>query len=131
MATCASEGAVRAAETAISTNGGFAAMLQLSGVAVSGSDVEQLGLTTPQFQEIALFPAAWRRFGFNDVLLVGASAVTQAMGAQDLSSAVQLFESATGVVVGDVLYRITGCEALMAGGVACAYKLMVQAPAWA
>ena len=63
-------------------------------------------------------------------LLLGASAVTGLMGSQGLSSAESLFQSAVGIVVGDVLYVITKSEPLMVAGVPCAYRLSLQEPVW-
>ncbi len=131
MATISSEGAVRAALAALCTNGGFEVSLRLPGLAVSGADAEQLGLGTPQFQDLPLGPAVWRRLGKVDSLLVGAGCVAAPMGSQEVTSAESLFQSAVGVAVAGVLYAITGSEALVVAGAPCAYRLTLQAPTWA
>ena len=131
MATRSGEGAVRAALAALCTNGGFEASLRMPGLAVSGADAEQLGLGTPQFQDLPIGPAVWRRMGKVDSLLVGAGCVAVLMGSQEAASAETLFQSAVGVAVGGVLYPITRSEALLVAGKPCAYRLSVQAPTWA
>jgi hypothetical protein len=130
MATLAEEGALRAACTALHANGGFDVVLRLPGLAVSGSDAEQLGLGTPQFQDVPVGPAVWRKVGVNKELLLAASAVTGLLGSLSFVSAESLFESAVGVVVGDVVYVITQCQALCVAGVPSAYRLKVQEPSW-
>lgn len=130
MATTSSEGATRAVVAAMCANGGFEVQLRLPGLAVSGSDSEQLGLATPQFQDVPLFPAIWRRVGVDDGLLVSAPSVNALMSTGDFTSALDLFQGAVGLVVGGVLYGITGCDALMAAGEPCAYRLTLQPPSW-
>ncbi len=127
MAMRSSEGAVRLAVASLCTNGGFEIQLRMPGLAVSGSDAEQLGLGTPQFQDMPIGPAIWRRCGKEDSLLVSASAVTALMGSQAESSAESLFQNAVGVVIDGVLYLITKSEAVLAAGGACAYRLSVEA----
>lgn len=105
-------------------------MLRLPGLAVSGSDAEQMGLGTPQFQDVPVGPAVWRKVGVNRGLLLGSAAITALMGSQGFTSADCLFEMAVGVVVDGAFYVITDCEPLMAAGAACAYRLTVEARAW-
>ena len=131
MATISDKGAVRAALAALCANGGFQVALRLPGLAVSGSDAEQLGLATPQFQDVPIGPAVWRKVGVNKALVLGASAVTSLMGSGVAASAESLFQTAVGVAVGEVLYVITKAEPLMVAGIACAYRLSLQEPAWA
>jgi hypothetical protein len=120
----------RFASTCLWTNGGFDVVLQLPGLAVSGSDAEQMGLATPQFQDVPVGPAVWRKVGANRALLLGSAGVAALMGSQGFASAESLFETAVGVVVAGVFYLITDCEPLLAAGEPCAYRLAVQAPAW-
>lgn len=131
MATISGDGALRAAVTALRTNGGFEVLLRLPGLAVSGSDAEQLGLGTPQFQDVPVGPAAWRKVGVNKDLLIAASAITGLMGSLSFASAESLFRTAVGVVVDGVLYTISKGEPLSTAGVPCAYRVTVQEPAWA
>ena len=109
---------------------GLKVTLRLPGLAVGGSEAEQLGLGTPQFQDLPLSPAVWRKLGSAQELLVGAKAVSTLMGSQAVTSAEDLFAGAVGVVVADVLYQITRCEALLVAGAPCAYRLRVAEPIW-
>ena len=131
MATISDEGVIRAAFVALCANGGFQVMLRMPGLAVNGSDAEQLGLGTPQFQDVPVGPAVWRKPGANTALLLGASSVSALMGSQGFASAEVLFQSAVGVVVGGVLYLITKSEPLLVVGVPCAYRVSLKEPAWA
>lgn len=131
MAGLSAEGAVRAATTCLTVNGGFDVVLRMPGMAVSGSDAEQLGLGSPQFADVPMGPATWRGAGASRRLLVAANAVTAVVGLASVGAAESVFAAAVGVVVSDVLYTIVGCEAVVAGGEAVAYVLKVEAPAWA
>ena len=105
-------------------------LLRLPGVAVSGADAEQLGLSTPMFQEVPVGPAVWRRTGSEAVLLIGARAIAELVGSGEAGSAESLFQTAVGVLTGGLLYVIQNAEAVTAGDVPCAYLLTLQAPSW-
>jgi hypothetical protein len=122
---------MRLAETTLCASGGFTVLLRLPGLAASGDDAEQLGLTTPAFQDVPVGPAVWRKVGVDTTLLLGGAEVAALMGSQKFASAEALFQSAAGVIVGDVLYTISNSEALVSGGVPVAYRLSVVAPVWA
>ena len=123
-------GALRATEALFSSNGAFTVTLRLPGLAVSGSDAEQLGLSAPVFADVPVGPAAWQRAGETKTLLLAAEAVVQVAGSQEVGAAMSVFEAAVGLVVSGVLYRITGCEPMLMAGVACAYRLTLEEPAW-
>lgn len=131
MATRSGEGVLRLANAVLNSSGGFEAKLVLPGQAVSGSDAEQLGLGTPQLQEVTLFPAVWRKTGVEDALLLSADSVDRLLEAQGYASVLDLLATAVGIAVDEVLYGITGCHALTAAGQVYAYKISVRAPAWA
>ncbi len=131
MATTSDQGAIRAAMAALWANGGFQVAIRFPGLAASGSDAEQLGLGTPQFEDVPVGPAVWRKAGVNTSLVLGASAVASLIGSQAFAGAESLFQTAVGVVIGDVLYVITKAEPLLVAGTACAYRLSVKAPVWA
>jgi hypothetical protein len=122
--------AVRLAETAMRANGGFQVFVRMPGLAASGQDSEQLGLTTPSVQDEALGPAVWRNVGVDTALLVPAVPVTALMGTAGFATAKALFEAAVGVLVDGVLYTVADCEPIVAGGVDCGYRLSVTGPAW-
>lgn len=121
---------LRLAETALRTNGGLEVMLRMPGPAASGQDGEQLGMMTPSFQDEPMGPAVWRKLGVNDGLIVPAGPVIALMGSAGFDSARALFEAAAGVVVDGVVYTITECQPILAGAVACGYRLTLVAPVW-
>jgi hypothetical protein len=96
--------------------------------AVSGADAEQLGLATPQFQDVELAPAAIHKANSVARLLVSASAVSAVLGSLDYDSAEVLFETAVGVVIDGVVYAIAGSVASQAMGEAYCYVLTLVAP---
>ncbi len=120
--------AVRLADTALRNHCGFAAMLRMPGVVVSGSDAEQLGLSSPQFQDVSMGPGVWRRAGIDTALLVGASIVADLVGSTGFASAEAMFEAAAGVVVEDVFYAISNSQPIVSGGAPCGYRLSVVLP---
>lgn len=120
--------AERLAETALRSHCGFVAMLRISGLSGNGSDADQLGLGTPQFQDESLGPAVWRKAGIDTALLVGARAVAALVGSREYASAEAMFEAAAGVVCEGVLYTISASEPIVAGGVPCGYRLSVVQP---
>ena len=130
MAMGASAGVMRATEALLCSNGGFSVLLRLPGTAVSGADAEQLGLSTPIFQEVPVGPAVWRRMGSDAVLMVAAGSIAELVASNEYGSAESLFENAVGVVVSGVVYGISGAEPLVAAGSPCAYLLTLQAPVW-
>lgn len=123
------EGAFRLASTALRTNGGTEVILRLPGMAASGTDAEQLGLGTPQFQDVPIGPAVWHKAGTSPVLLLASTPIAALVASEAYASAESLFEEAVGVVVDDVVYGILRSEALETAGVPCAYRLTMQRPA--
>ena len=121
-------GMVRAADAALKTSGGHAVLLRMPAPAAAGDDAEQLGLATPLFQDVPLYPAAFRRNESTTKLLVSASAVESVVGTLAFDSADVLFETAVGVVVEDVLYAITDSIASQALGEPLFYCLTLRAP---
>jgi hypothetical protein len=125
------EGAVRAAAAVLQSSGGGTVYLRLPAPAVSGSDAEQLGLTSPLYEDVPLQPAAWRTTGQGHEVLVAAEALTPVLSLRGLASVDSLVQSALGVAADGLLYAITGCERVMVAETPCAYRLLVQEPAWA
>ena len=89
-----SDAAVRAADALLRATGGRAVMLRMPAPAVAGNDGEQLGLATPQFQDIELAPVAFRKAESTSTLLVSGSAVKAVVGSLKFNSAELLFEDA-------------------------------------
>jgi hypothetical protein len=96
--------------------------------AVAGSDAEQLGLATPEFQDAELSPAVFRKAESTTTLLVSASAVRAMVCSLKFDSADVLFETAAGVLIDEVLYAIAASEASVWDGEPYSYCLTLRAP---
>jgi hypothetical protein len=123
-----SDAALRAADALLRTNGGRAVRLRLPAPAVAGNDAEQLGLATPQFQDIELAPAVFRKAESTSTLLIAGGAVKAVVGSLQFNSAEVLFETAAGVVIDGVLYTILSNTAATSDGVTYVYSLELRAP---
>ena len=129
------EGQVRAADSLLRSMGGFSVGLRFPAPAAAGVDGEQLGLTAPVFQDFPLAPVVFRkvRAGMTEgntskfELLVSASAVAAAVGAQQVASADVLFASATGVVVNGSLFLIEATSFTEWQGSVCLYRVLLRA----
>jgi hypothetical protein len=123
-----SDAAVRAADALLRANGGRAVLLRLPAPAVANNNGEQLGLATPQFQDVVLAPVAFRKAEKTSTLLVSGSAVTAVVGSLQFNSAEVLFETAAGIVVDCLLYTILSSTAATADGATYVYSLELRAP---
>lgn len=121
-------GAIRLADAAMRSGGGRTVLLRLAIPAVPGDDAEQLGLATPEFQDVLLGPATFHKANSVTKLLVSASAVHEALGSLGFDSAEVLFETAVGVFLDDVLYKITNSYSSQAMGVPYCYWLILEPP---
>jgi hypothetical protein len=125
------EGVARAAETLLRGSGGRAVLLRLPMAAAGGDDAEQLGLAIPEFNDVELAPCVFRKAGAREELLVSAAAVRHVVGSLEFDSAAVLFETAVGVVVGDVLLEIDGVVPVESAGIAVCYRVGLKpAVAW-
>ena len=123
-----SDAAVRAADVLLRANGGRAVLLRLPAPAAATNDGEQLGLTTPQFQDVELARTAFRAGAKTSTLLVSGSAVKAIVGSLQFNSAEVLFETAAGVVIDGVMYTILSNTAATADGETYVYSLDLLAP---
>ena len=123
-----SDAAVRAADALLRANGGRAVLLRLPAPAVANNDGEQLGLATPQFQDVQLAPVAFRKLEETTVLLVSGSAVQSIVGSLQFNSAEVLFETAVGVFADGLLYTILSSTASTSDGKTFVYALELRAP---
>jgi hypothetical protein len=123
-----SDAAIRSADALLRANGGRAVLLRLPAPAVANNDGEQLGLGTPQFQDVELAPAAFRSTAKTSTLLISGSAVKAVVGSLKFNSAEVLFETAAGVVVDGVLYTIVSSTATTSDGATYLYSLELLAP---
>jgi hypothetical protein len=122
------DGAILHADAVMRAVGGRAVLLRMAVPAVPGDDAEQMGLATPEFQDVELAPAAFHKAGSVAKLLVSASAVSAVVGSLAYDSAEVLFETAVGVVIDGVVYAIAGSVASQAMGQAYCYELTLVAP---
>jgi hypothetical protein len=120
MADVLQEGRARFAEVLLRTNGGRTVLLRMPAPASSGDDAEQLGLATPDFQDVELGPAVFHKANSVAKLLVSACAVDALLGSLDFD--------AVGVVIDGVLYEIANSFASQAMGEAYCYWLVLQKP---
>jgi hypothetical protein len=122
------EGVIRGANALLRATGGRTVFLRLALPAIPGSDAEQLGLATPEFQDMPLGPAAFHKADSVKTLSVSASAVHALLGSLAFDSADVLFETAVGVLIDDVLYKITNSLASQAMGIPYCYLLTLEPP---
>jgi hypothetical protein len=122
------DAAVRAADVLLRANGGRSVLLRMGAPAVSGAEAEELGLATPEFQDMELAPVVFRKAESTATLLVSASVVAGLVGTLAFDSAQVLFETAVGVVVDDVLFVIEKSVASVAMGEPYCYCLTLRAP---
>jgi hypothetical protein len=122
------EGAMRKADAVLRATGGSTVMLRMPAPAAAGNDAEQLGLATPEFQDLPLGPAAFRKADSVKTLLISASAVDEAVGTLAFDSVDVLFETSAGVLIDGLLYEITDCVASRALGGAYCYCLTLEPP---
>jgi hypothetical protein len=129
-----SNAAVRIADVLLRNVGGRTVLLQMPAPAIPGDIGEQLGLATPQFQNVELGPVAFRRVRAKTgtankpaeatyELLVSAVTVAKAAGALGMQAAETLFAQAAGVIVDDSTLSITWVASAEAFGSVYLYRL--------
>ncbi|MBS1822552.1 MAG: hypothetical protein JST61_11360 [Acidobacteria bacterium] len=109
-------------------------MLRTPAPAMAGDNTEQLGLATPQFQDIELAPAVFRKGPgraakdgtLQRELLLSATAVEALTGSGGFAAANALFATAFGVLVDNTLLAIAAFEEIEAGGSVCGYRLTLS-----
>jgi hypothetical protein len=123
-----SDGAIRLADAVMRSVGGRMVLLRLAASAVPNADAEQLGLATPEYQDVALGPATFHKANSEIKLLISASAVHEVVGSLGFDSADILFETAVGLFINDLLYKITNSYSSQAMGVPYCYWLTLEPP---
>jgi hypothetical protein len=125
------------ADSLLRSMGGRTVLLRIPSPAVQGDAGEQLGLATPQFQDVQLGPAVMRRVRARIAagakpqvaqyeLMVSASAVARAVGSLEYDSAAVLFGQASGVLVDGEWREIASFAAAEAFGAAYLYRLSLS-----
>jgi len=124
------DAAVRAADALLRANGGRGVLLRMPAPAVAGAQGEELGLAVPKFNDVALWPAVFRKAESTATMVVSASAAQGVVASLGFESADVLFETAVGVVVDGLVYVIEKSVASWAGGEVYGYCLTLRAPVW-
>jgi hypothetical protein len=132
----ASGAVARVADALLRGVGGRAVLLRLPAPASAGVVAEQLGLATPEFQDMELAPVVFRkaRATVSDgkaakwELMVSATAVTGLVGSLGYSAANVLFATAFGVLIDGVLMEIESATESEASGAPYVYRLVLRAP---
>ena len=138
--------AVRAADTLLRGVGGRKVLLRMPAPAIAGDDGEQLGVATPEFQDLPLWPVVFRRVratmtpataleigatagkGTQFELLVSATAVSGVVGSLGHEAAAVLFRDAFGVLVDEALLEVESATWSEVDGVPYLYRLLLRAP---
>lgn len=129
--------ATRAADVLLRGVGGRSVSLRMPGPATAGDTTEQLGLATPEFQDVELAPVVFRssRAKVSEAkatrweLLVSGTAVHTLLGSLSYGAAEALFDAAFGVLIDGVLMTVESVTAAEANGTAYLYRLVLRAPA--
>jgi hypothetical protein len=121
-------GRERLADALLHANGGGTFLLRVPAPATANDDSEQLGLAVPQFQDVPLAPAVWRRSASDTQLLLSATAVRGIVDTLNAASAEALFTTAAGIVADGVVYEIVAFEASEAKGEPFCFRLTLRHP---
>ena len=107
--------------------GGRQVLLRIAAAAVAGDPGEQLGLATPEFQDVPLAPVVFRRTAGHE-LLVSAAALLSIAGTLASGSAEVLLHQAVGIVIDGLLYQIERVISAEAFGVVYLYRILLRPP---
>lgn len=126
----------RAADALLRGTGGRSVLLRMPAPAGAGDIAEQLGLETPQFQDVELAPVVFRTARATGAeagkakweLLVSATAVQALVGSLGYSAADVLFSTAFGVLVDGVLMTIVSATESEALGKPYVHRLWLREP---
>lgn len=122
------------ADVLLRHSGGRTVLLRMPAPAVPGDLGEQVGLASPQFQDVELSPAVYRRVrakapasgGIHAVvyeLMVSATAVHKVAGTLAFDSVPLLFAQAAGVVVDGALLEVIWMATAEAFGSVYLYRI--------
>ncbi|HVW77834.1 MAG TPA: hypothetical protein VHB45_09480 [Alloacidobacterium sp.] len=122
------------ADALLRAGGGMSISLLMPPAAGDSSDAGQVGIHAPNFQQLTLAPAAFRRVQATAQegqqpkyeLLISASAVQQQVSALQLTSADALFDSAAGVVIQNTQFLIESRSVSESLGQIYLYRLLLR-----
>jgi hypothetical protein len=126
----------RAADALLRGVGGRVVMLRVPAPGDAGVDAEQLGLVTPEFQDVELGPVVFRKAratvgegkAARREMLVSAAAVKALVGSLGYSAASVLFANAAGVLMDGVLLGVESATEAEVGGAPYMYRLVLRGP---
>lgn len=122
------------ADALLRAAGGMPIFLLVAPAAGDSSDAGQLGVNEPNFQQLPLSPAVFRKVSATMQegqlpqyeLLVSASAVQQQVSALQLTSADALFDNAAGVEINDAQFLIESRSVSESLGQVYLYRLLLR-----
>ncbi|MDW5265709.1 MULTISPECIES: hypothetical protein [Acidobacteriaceae] len=128
--------AVRTANVLLRGVGGRTVLLRMPATASADDITEQLGLATPQFQDVELAPVVFRSARATVAegkaakweMLVSGDAVEALVGSLGYGAAESLFGAAFGVLVDGVLMTVESTTAAEVRGSAYLYRLVLRTP---
>src|ERR1700733_13225066 len=126
----------RGAGVLLSCAGGRAVLLRMPAPGTAGDVTEQLGLATPEFQDVELAPVVFRKARVATAegkaaeweLMVSATAVNALVGSLGYLAASVLFADAFGVLVDGVLMEVEAVTESEVGGSPYVYRVVVKEP---
>lgn len=123
------EAARRSAASLLGSLTGDAVVLRIATPPVGDSDAEELGLGSPEFQDVALTPALVRVSSTNKTtVLIAASAVEAALGVDGAEAVELALKSACFVQVSDDMLQVAQVERRAVFGRAYLYRLLLKTP---
>jgi len=126
--------ALRMADSLLRAGGGIAVSLLVAAVPGDNSDAGQLGIIVPNFQQLSLSPAIFRRVRATMQegqlaqyeLLISASAVQQQVSTLQLTSADALFDTTAGVEINGAQFLIEARSVSESLGQVYLYRLLLR-----
>ena len=116
----------RSAHVLVRQLGGASVQLQIPSPPVAGDVGEELGLRSPGFQMLAIYPAAARRRTNEVEVLVPADVLESALSVQGSGAVRAAVMAASAVQIDDELFVITGLQESGLGGIASLYTLLAE-----
>ena len=132
----ASDAARRAAESLLRGTGGRVVYLRMPAPPSAPEIQDELGLGTPEFQDVELSPVVFRKAraqmskdGAAWELDISAISVGEAIGATGAGDASALFAGAFGVLIDETLMEIESMSSSDIDGAPYVYRVVLRTPA--
>ncbi|QNI31613.1 hypothetical protein H7849_21505 [Alloacidobacterium dinghuense] len=122
------------ADALLRAGGGIAVSLFVAPATVDSSDAGQVGIDIPNFQQLSLSPAIFRRVRATMQegqqaryeLLISASAVQQQVSTLQLTSADALFDTAAGIEINGAQFLVESRSVSQSLGQVYLYRLLLR-----